>query len=353
MKGYKLVLSALVFLYTIQLEAQNLVPNPSFELFFDCPEKIAEFNKTKNWFSGNTGTPEYYRTNCTFKRGPAQNGKGYAGLILFGDYPKAIEYLMAKLNSPLEANKEYCLSFWIKAEESFIYIDQIGMQLSIENLKLNMWAPIYSKPVLTSEYSKPIVPQLGWQQIKGEYKAKGGEQFLSIGNFIEPDKHIHYVDEFATRAPGWNSYYYIDNVVVKPKSEKTGCIELPKVEEIIDSKKPSDSIISRTVYFNFDQHTLTNKEKNKIDSFFDFFPTNSDIEKVELAGYTDSDGSDLYNIELSKLRILSVKKYLVAKLSDSIDIKMNYFGEQFPKATNNTAQGKALNRRVELILYLK
>jgi OOP family OmpA-OmpF porin len=100
-----------------------------------------------------------------------------------------------------------------------------------------------------------------------------------------------------------------------------------------------------------------------------FFETNSDVLKVastteldELAtilttyensiltieGHTDSKGTDEYNMTLSEKRARAVKTYLVGKGIAESRLKSAGFGETTPIADNNTAAGRAKNRRVEL-----
>jgi OOP family OmpA-OmpF porin len=100
-----------------------------------------------------------------------------------------------------------------------------------------------------------------------------------------------------------------------------------------------------------------------------FFETNSDVLKVastteldELAtilrtyensiltieGHTDNTGTDEYNMTLSQKRANAVRAYLIEKGIAESRLKATGFGETTPIATNNTATGKAKNRRVEL-----
>jgi outer membrane protein OmpA-like peptidoglycan-associated protein len=344
-----LILTAFVGLI-LNLKAQNLVPNPGFELFYDCPDGLRQLKKTKHWYSGNIGTPEYFRTDCKYQQGPAQSGKAYTGLILFGDYPKAIEYLMVELTDSLQKDSIYCLSYWVRAEESFVYIDQIGMHLSDNNLKITSWSPIQLSPSLISKYGNPIIPQLGWMEIKGEYKAKGGERYLSIGNFNNPDRIVKHYNEFYHRKPGWNSYYYFDDVSVSLKESAIGCTTR-KVAKIHKESSPQRARQPDTlmVCFESDSYLLNSSEKNRLKNEMNKFNMD-EVKRLVLMGHTDADGSDGYNLKLSEQRILQVKEYLLAILPNSKPIKLNYFGEANPVAGNDTEAGKAKNRRVEVIL---
>ena len=72
--------------------------------------------------------------------------------------------------------------------------------------------------------------------------------------------------------------------------------------------------------------------------------------KLEIDGYTDSVGDSAHNLDLSKRRAEAVRSVLVSQFSvDASRLTSNGFGAQKPIASNDTADGRAQNRRVELI----
>jgi outer membrane protein OmpA-like peptidoglycan-associated protein len=71
---------------------------------------------------------------------------------------------------------------------------------------------------------------------------------------------------------------------------------------------------------------------------------------IVVAGHTDSVGSDSYNQQLSERRAESVTAFLVNKKITPARFDTVGFGERNPLATNNTAEGRSLNRRVEITL---
>ncbi|WP_028294435.1 OmpA family protein [Oceanobacter kriegii] len=71
---------------------------------------------------------------------------------------------------------------------------------------------------------------------------------------------------------------------------------------------------------------------------------------VVVAGHTDSDGSEAFNQQLSEDRAHSVAEYLKVKGINEVRLEPVGFGESEPIASNSTAEGKALNRRVEITL---
>jgi outer membrane protein OmpA-like peptidoglycan-associated protein len=69
---------------------------------------------------------------------------------------------------------------------------------------------------------------------------------------------------------------------------------------------------------------------------------------VDVYGHTDSTGSDAYNQGLSERRAKAVADYLTMRGVSGARIRSQGFGEQYPVASNDTAEGRALNRRVEI-----
>jgi outer membrane protein OmpA-like peptidoglycan-associated protein len=71
---------------------------------------------------------------------------------------------------------------------------------------------------------------------------------------------------------------------------------------------------------------------------------------VEVAGHTDSVGTEEYNQKLSERRAIAVKDYLESKGITATRLSAVGYGEAQPVASNDTDAGRALNRRVELIV---
>jgi outer membrane protein OmpA-like peptidoglycan-associated protein len=69
---------------------------------------------------------------------------------------------------------------------------------------------------------------------------------------------------------------------------------------------------------------------------------------IDIYGHTDSTGSDSYNMDLSKRRADSVAAYLASRGVSASRMQAMGMGEGYPVADNTTAEGRALNRRVEI-----
>lgn len=85
---------------------------------------------------------------------------------------------------------------------------------------------------------------------------------------------------------------------------------------------------------------------DKLAGIFKEYPKSN----ILVEGHTDSAGSEEYNLALSQRRAESVTKYLVAQGINPSRFSTKWYGETQPRATNETSEGKAKNRRVELAI---
>jgi outer membrane protein OmpA-like peptidoglycan-associated protein len=102
------------------------------------------------------------------------------------------------------------------------------------------------------------------------------------------------------------------------------------------------------VHFDLDQATLKPEAQRVLrDEVVTLMKQESDL-TVRVEGHTDSQGSETYNQGLSERRALSVKEFLVSSGIASSRIVADGYGETQPVASNDTAEGRARNRRVEI-----
>lgn len=113
----------------------------------------------------------------------------------------------------------------------------------------------------------------------------------------------------------------------------------------IEKKAP---IVLKGVTFEFDSSKLTAQATNRLDNVVDALEASPDV-NFRVDGYTDSIGTDRYNLDLSQRRVDSVRSYLMNHgITSSRITGTQGHGESNPVATNETAAGRAQNRRVEL-----
>ena len=106
------------------------------------------------------------------------------------------------------------------------------------------------------------------------------------------------------------------------------------------------------VYFETNSSQLTEASSTSLDAAVRTLKKRPDI-RVEIAAYSDSRGKDAYNLALSKKRARSVLDYLVSHGAVASRLNAQGYGEANPVADNNTAEGRAKNRRVELHVLSK
>jgi outer membrane protein OmpA-like peptidoglycan-associated protein len=103
--------------------------------------------------------------------------------------------------------------------------------------------------------------------------------------------------------------------------------------------------------FDFKSSKLTDKAMKEIDAFLNEVPAGDNVVFL-VAGYTDSRGSEDVNYALGKHRAEAVSRYLITqKKLDPLRVVTTSYGKDSPIADNKTKEGRAQNRRVEIVVY--
>jgi outer membrane protein OmpA-like peptidoglycan-associated protein len=106
---------------------------------------------------------------------------------------------------------------------------------------------------------------------------------------------------------------------------------------------------SSNVLFGYDKSNLSDDAKINLDKLVLVLNNYADTD-IECQGHTDSKGSLNYNQNLSENRASSVSNYLYTRGINSNRVNIKGFGETVPKYDNETADGRAQNRRVEFLI---
>ena len=155
----------------------------------------------------------------TFGRGfqYAHSGNGYINFFLVVDDGFNVNfrnYLQAKLLTNLQLNKCYYIEFFISLNNAYLIgCNNISLLLGDTAIKSNKSKYVSAIPQI-QQYGNPvIIDTLNWVKISGIYKAHGGEQYITIGNFKD-DVHT---DTISIQKYGnQGAEYYIDDVSVIP-----------------------------------------------------------------------------------------------------------------------------------------
>jgi OOP family OmpA-OmpF porin len=110
----------------------------------------------------------------------------------------------------------------------------------------------------------------------------------------------------------------------------------------------TETVVLKGVNFCFDCDTLSSQARQILDANAMALINQRANATFEVAGHTDSIGSDAYNLRLSQRRADSVRSYLVQQGVDANRMSAVGYGESQPVADNGTEAGRAENRRVEL-----
>lgn len=108
----------------------------------------------------------------------------------------------------------------------------------------------------------------------------------------------------------------------------------------------------RDIYYETNSAIITPASKLIIALFIEFLKDNPTV-KVEIQGHTDNVGADDANQRLSELRARSVYEYVISKGIPASRLRYKGYGESQPIADNNTAAGRAKNRRTVFLIYEK
>jgi len=215
------------------LFSQNLVINPDFETKNGCPNASGQFILAEEWFTPNIGTPDYFNDcSSTMEYGTEYNtkggqiphsGHGYMGILSENLHNNEFfEYLETHLKEPLKSDQQYCLKLYLSLGDCDFALDELGAVFSQSILK-DLQVKKIVLPYLPLTNGSVLSDTEKWMCIKGIYKAKGGEKFLTIGYFDKEDKFIR-VRMNPKNDPTFKSaYYFIDDVTMEPMEDASGC----------------------------------------------------------------------------------------------------------------------------------
>jgi outer membrane protein OmpA-like peptidoglycan-associated protein len=111
--------------------------------------------------------------------------------------------------------------------------------------------------------------------------------------------------------------------------------------------------LAETIEFETDSDVIKDHSTDILDQITAILKEHTEVTKVELQGYTDSQGNKAHNQKLSKARAESTKKYLVDHGIDAKRMTTKGFGQDNPVGDNKTEEGRHQNRRVDFKIVEK
>lgn len=363
---------------------QNMVKNPSFEQYNKVPSDLGNIGTIDYCSSPTDATPDYFHKRAAGKnvdiplnkmgRTYPRSGYAYAGIYTYASrYLKRNfrEYLQLELKQPLLTGNTYCVkAFVFLSQSSNRSIGAFGMIASKILTDQGHEMNISNKEAMYMyQESRYPLDDRKWTEISCQYKAKGGERYLMIGNFdddrktivsgaIENDTFINPHVDFA--------YYFVDDVCVTNANKNYGCdcgpfdLARTRGEEriVVDMKVQQKEynlgqvVVMNELKFEKGKSTMINGSHISIYDLVGTLRTHPNY-NIEISGHTDDRGNPQTNQDLSKKRAKAVYSFLLSSGIKSERLSFRGYGQSRPIALNKTPEGRQKNDRIQFRITKK
>jgi len=268
------ILCILQFAFCNLLQAQNLVPNPSFEEG-SCPTDQCQIYYANGWlpmqynpdYFNSCGQPDWSTPyNCAgFQQ--AATGNAYAGIGIAVSSPPGTgvsECIGIRLLDSLTIGAKYYVSFKVSLANDFYYAtNKLGARFSKRSYEItpylcggngdtinifpHNYAQVYTDNIISDT--------TGWTVISGSFIADSAYKYLMIGVFFDESMVSHTIVNPASY--NYNAYYYIDDVYVS-KDSITSIVNYQENQPTIDLfPNPASDKISFQISEPYKQCNIT------------------------------------------------------------------------------------------------
>ncbi len=340
--------SFLLFLLCFGLNAQNIVPNASFETSKKKPRFMSSTGRdfesaiykwtVPNEASTDLISPRFDSKNLTVI--PPRTGKQMIGIVVNGDY--WAEYGKVKLLKPLEKGTEYYVEYWISMPTYYSKNKPVPTNLN-DHFGLFFSKDIYNgdKRILTAKphvgaTSNDVARPVKWTKMTGKFIAKEAATHLYIGQFLDESD------------PGKiaKGYFFIDDVFVEAFTSSAVDYTPSRYYSI---KGSTASVNIDNIYFETDKYELLSSSYGELDNLVTILTKNPTL-KIEIQGHTDDVGSAEHNKELSYNRAKTVYDYINNAGIEKERLAFEGYGITKAIASNTSETGRQKNRRVDFVV---
>ena len=194
--------------------------------------------------------------------------------------------------------------------------------------------------VVDEETGAPVCAKVELIDLENSKSVIKGESCWEKGEFL---MCLPLGKEYAFNVSREGYLFYSDNFQLKEKKD----IIDPYILEIKMKKiKLGGTVILRNIFFDTAKYDLLPESKVELQKLIDFLNLNKTL-IIEIEGHTDNVGSEEMNQKLSESRAKEVYVYLIDHGIDDQRMKYSGYGLSRPISSNDTDQGRALNRRTE------
>lgn len=381
-----------VFIAPMMLRAQEnpeliQLINPSFE---DMPRHSKAPRAWSDCGFKGESAPDIQPSGIFSVTKPAADGNTYLGLVVRDN--DTWESVGQELSKPLEKGKCYSFSISLCRSELYVSIsrlsDQTANYTTPAKLRIYGGNSFCEKKELLAE--SPIIANTRWQDYNFKLEPGKNYSFLILEAYYKTPTLVPYngnllVDNFSdikvsnckeslvqnenNNVPSEKKQDAVvvkaetvkldnkDSNEVKSKEEKPLTSANSEPKDIIESAsinnlKRSDIKKGQTlridkIFFEMDKSVFTRESYQFLNDLAEFLKNNPDI-SIEVGGHSNGLCTDNYCNKISTDRAKAVVDYLITKNINRNRLSYKGYGKKFPIASNETADGRRKNQRVEL-----
>jgi outer membrane protein OmpA-like peptidoglycan-associated protein len=342
-----------------------MVPNGNFEY------KKGKRHSSRPWRFVNT--VDFFVTRGSIRRPKLtekwnipnpKDGVAFIGLRIYSNYR---EFVQIKLSEKLQEGNKYYFEMWVSwSDHSNYYAKRLGASLYRKKPAYTSEFYVFTNPPqIDLKESKGIVQSdsTQWVKISGVYRSKGGEKYLSIGNFSTTKfrDRLKKVKWWSLNFWHHEAYYFVDQVSLVKLEEYSPEKDSILVENIPDSSiidvnenyiykiEKDSTIVVKNIQFASGEARLLPRSYKDLELILEYLNENR-TKKIQIIGHTDDIGSENANQKLSEKRAKTVYQYFLSNRMDKSRISYIGMGESQPISSNEDGLGRRANRRVELKL---
>jgi len=335
------------------------------------------------------------------------SGKSHVGLFVYRKADKnrseVREFICGRITHVMKKDSFYQVKVYVKPdEESNVECDGFAVGLPSENINRRKTADMYEMVPMMVRSKGNFIPRTEeWTVISGNYKAHGNERYILLGNLksdaltsIRPVQKTVSAkrDKWPLREGEQIAYLYIDNVSIT-MNDSLNRLNIKKSEEkkqkkirdmhIRDSLKLVRDSLAKAGKKETVTEASTNTATPMVIDLLDInsgralnlpmiqfevnradFKSNAILQLnellramrkwptmvIEIRGHTDNSGNTQHNLDLSIARAAAVAKFLEKNGIAANRLQTYGYGGSQPIESNNTEEGRAANRRIEVFI---